>query len=228
MSIPRASSAIGPLPGLGAAQRSLSEQVADVVRTHIISGDLPPGTHLVERTLADSLGVSRVPVRDALNLLKGEGFVTQQPRRGVVVTRLERKDIEELFELRLALEVLAVRLATERATTAELKALKALLTQAAAALAANDETALLRSNQAFHDAITQLAHNDLLSSMLDPLEGRLHWILRQNDDPLPLHREHAALYEAIASGDADAAARASLEHVRTSRELCLGLLYPEA
>ncbi len=94
-------------------------------------------------------------------------------------------------------------------------------------LAAHDETALLRSNQAFHDAITRLAHNDLLSSMLDPLEGRLHWLLRQNDDPLSLHREHAALYEAIAFGDADAAARASLEHVRTSRELCLGLLYPE-
>lgn len=61
--------------------------------------------------------------------------------------------------------------------------------------------------------------------MVDLLEGR-HWILRQNDDPLPLHREHAALYEAIASGDADAAARASVDHVRTSRELCFGLLYP--
>lgn len=214
------------LPSLGASHRSLSGQVADVLRERIVAGELKPGTHLVERTLAESLGVSRVPVRDALNLLKGEGFVTQEPRRGVVVARLSRKDIEELFDVRLALEVLAARLAAERATPEELAGLKALVEQSSQALRTTDSELLRRSNQAFHDAITAMAHNDLLANVLEPLEGRMHWLLRQNEDPLPLHREHEALYDAIASGDPDKAARISREHVRTSREVCLRLLYP--
>lgn len=215
------------LPALGSAHRSLRDQVADVVRERIVGGDLPPGTRLVERVLAEGLGVSRVPVRDALNLLKGEGFVTQEPRRGVVVARLLRKDIEELFDVRLALEVLAVRLATERATPDELKALKKALSRSAKALKANDTATLGHTNQAFHDAITAMAHNDLLISLLEPLEGRLHWLLRQNNNPRPLHREHVALYESIASGDSDLAGRVAAQHVRTSRELCLQRLYPD-
>lgn len=224
---PRLPSVTGQLPALGAAHRSLRDQVAEVLRERIIRGALPPGTPLVERTLAEGLGVSRVPVRDALSLLKGEGFVTQEPRRGVVVTRLVRKDVEELFDVRLALEVLAVRLAAERATADDLAGLNETLRQSGSALKANDAEALLRSNQAFHDAITQMAKNDLLASLLNPLEGRLHWLLSQNDDPLPLHREHEKLYKAIASGDPDAAGRESVAHVTTSRELCLRRLYPE-
>ena len=213
------------LPSLGASHRSLREQVADAIRERIVGGELPPGTRLVERTLAGELGVSRVPVRDALNLLKGEGFVTEVPRRGVVVTRLSRHDVDELFDVREALEVLSVRLATERASTEELRELKALLKEAGAAIRANDQTAVGRFNQAFHDAITRIAHNDLLATLLEPLEGRLHWLLRQNDDSTPVYKEHIELYDAIASGDPDHAAAVSLKHVRTSRELCLSLLY---
>lgn len=214
------------VPTIGSSHRSLREQVADAIRERIMSGELTPGTRLVERTLAEELGVSRVPVRDALNLLKGEGFVTDVPRRGVVVTRLSREDVAELFDVREALEVLAVRLATERATPEQLRGLKALLREANQAIRAKDISSLGRCNQAFHDLITTIAGNALLASMLEPLEGRLHWLLRQNDDPSLLHREHLELYQAIASGDVDTAARTSLEHVRTSRKLCLDLLYP--
>ncbi|MBO9521541.1 MAG: GntR family transcriptional regulator [Nocardioidaceae bacterium] len=212
---------------LGSAHRPLREQVADVLRERIISGELNPGARLVERTLADQLGVSRVPVRDALNLLKGEGFVTEVPRKGVVVTELSRHDAVELFDVREALEVLAVRLATARATREELDELGEVMAEAATALRAEDVSALGRCNQAFHDRITAIAHNDLLASMLEPLEGRLHWLLRQNDQPELLHREHVALYRAIASGDAEKAESLALAHVRTSRRICLDLLYAD-
>lgn len=173
----------------------------------------------MERVLAESLGVSRVPVRDALNLLKGEGFVTEQARRGVVVTLLSGRDVEELFEVRLALEVLAVRLASERAAPADLERLESFLTESTAAIDAHDADRLHRANEGFHDAIIDIAQNDLLSALFEPLTGRMHWLLGQNDEALPLHAEHENLYRAIASGDPDRAAAASRAHIRSSRRM---------
>ncbi len=213
------------LPAIGATHRSLREQVAEVIRQRIVSGDMPPNTRLIERTLAEELGVSRVPVRDALNLLKGEGFVTEVPRRGVVVTQMSRHDVEELFDVREALEVLSVRLATARATPEELVSLEAVLDDAQAAISTEDKVGVGWCNQTFHDAITTIAHNSLLASILEPLQGRLHWLLRQNDDPMVLHMEHVELYDAIASGDVEEATRVSLKHINTSRTICHDLLY---
>ncbi|MEO7130439.1 MAG: GntR family transcriptional regulator [Dermatophilaceae bacterium] len=212
------------LPAIGVTHRSLREQVADAIRERIATGELPPGTWLVERTLAAELQVSRVPVRDALHLLKGEGFVTEVPGRGVIVTRLSGTDVTELFDVREALEVLTVRLATQHADATEVARLKERLDASAEAIQAEDSAAIGRCNQDFHDAITAMAHNELLASLLEPLEGRLHWLLRQNTDPHLLHEEHVALYEAIAAGDPEAAARSSLSHVQTSRTICLDLL----
>ena len=213
-------------PTLGAAHRSLRDQVADELRERIVSGALAPGSRLVERTLAEELGVSRVPVRDALVQLRGEGFVTEIPRKGVVVTTVSEHDVRELFDVREALEVLAVRQATERAGTDELRRLRATLDASEAAIQASDKREIGRCNQAFHDQITAMAHNELLASMLEPLEGRLHWLLRQNDDPTQLHAEHEELCQAIASGDVAVAQEVSLRHVHTSRDLCLDLLFP--
>ena len=116
-------------------------------------------------------------------------------------------------------------MATMRASADELRQLKEVLDEAGAAIRAKDTTTAGRCNQNFHDTITRVAHNDLLASLLEPLEGRLHWLLRQNDDPLPLYEEHVSLYEAIAGGDVEHAAAVSLQHVRTSRDICHRLLY---
>lgn len=211
-------------PPLGDTHRSLRELVADAIRERIVTGRLAPGQRLVERTLGEELGVSRVPIRDALNVLKGEGYVTAQPRRGVFVTQLSRQDIAELFDVREALEVLAVRLATEQGTDAEVRRLRRVVQEADRAIAASDTPLVGRCNQKFHDLITTMAHNALLASLLEPLEGRLHWLLRQNDDPHVLHQEHTELCEAIASRDVERAAAQALAHVRTSREICLAMV----
>lgn len=196
-------------------------QVAAVLRERILQGDFVPGQRLVERTLAGELGVSRIPVRDALNILRGEGFVSAFPNRGMVVTPLTQQDVEELFEVRTALEVLAARRATERATPEELNRLAQAIADSEDAAARSDTQAVGRCNQSFHDLLTASAHNSLLTSLMEPLEGRLHWLLRQNDDPQPLHTEHVALLEAIRSGDPDLAAERALAHVRTSRRIWL-------
>lgn len=213
---------------LGEAHQSLGEQVRDEIRRRILSGQIPPGERITERVMADELGVSRVPVRDALNMLKGEGFLTEVPRRGVVVTCMSKADVEELFDVRSALEVLSVRLTTQRASAEEIAGLRQVLEDAKKAHTAGDAAAMTGCNQSFHDQITALAHNRLLASVLSPLEARLHWLLRQNDQPGLLLTEHEGLLAAIASGDPDRAAAASAAHVRTSRELVYRLLFSES
>lgn len=200
-----------------------SHELVSILRDRILHGDLTPGQRLVERTLASELGVSRIPVRDALNILRGEGFVSALPNRGMTVTALSPQDVEELFEVRESLEVLAVRRATERATPDEIDRLEQSIAASEAAWERSDTDAVGRCNQEFHDLLWKMAHNSLLSSLMEPLEGRMHWLLRQNDDPRRLQAEHVAILAAIRSGDAELAARSALDHVQTSREIWLDL-----
>lgn len=216
---------VNPVPRLGVTHQSLREQIRDLVRERVVRGDLKPGDRLVERVLADELGVSRVPVREALNLLKGEGFVQDIPRRGVIVTQLSRVDLDELFEVREALEVHSARLACLRATDNEIDELTDIVRRAddASAVGKTDELADL--NARFHDAIPRMAHNRMLAATLEPLEGRLHWLLRQNRSPERLMAEHRHLAQAIADRDAERAAEVARRHVHTSRTICHELLF---
>src|SRR5689334_10830851 len=93
---------------------SMSQRVYTEIRERIIRGDFPPGFRLLERDLADEFAVSRVPVREALPQLEADGFITTLPRRGAVVAQLTIQDVEELFDVRLGVEVYATRLAARR------------------------------------------------------------------------------------------------------------------
>ncbi|MFF2487519.1 GntR family transcriptional regulator [Microbacterium sp. NPDC058062] len=210
---------------IGATHQPLRERVRDLLRDRIVRGDFVPGDRLVERVLAEEMGVSRVPVREALTLLKGEGFVQEVPRRGVIVTVLAKEDVDDLFDVRVALDVQCARLASARATDAEIEALAAIADDADAALARGDLGAIAELNQAFHDALPRMAHNRILASTLEPLEGRLHWVLRQNRSPEILLREHRELVEALAKRDVEAAADVALRHVDTSRALCHEIMF---
>jgi DNA-binding GntR family transcriptional regulator len=210
---------------LGLAHTPLRDQIREEIRQRIVDGRLPPGAKMVERELAAELGVSRVPVREALRMLETEGFVQVVPRRGVVVRRLSRKDVEELFDVRESLEVLATRRAAEHATPHDLAALEKVLDGADAAVESGDTERVNLANEAFHDMIIALARNDLLASLLEPLQGRLHWLFRQNDNAAELVREHRELQRAIASGDADHAAEQALEHVQVNRAVAIRLLF---
>ncbi|MFE3138225.1 GntR family transcriptional regulator [Streptomyces scopuliridis] len=206
---------------------AVRERVLTALRQDIIAGRLRPGDRLVERELAERFEVSRVPVREAIRALVAEGFVLFETPRRTVVRRLTPTDVNELFELREALEVYAAGLAAERASRDSLAELEELLDRAAAATRARDAERITDINTRFHDRILAMAGNSLLSSVMEPVDGRLRLLTRQNEQWSELLEEHRALYEAIASGDPDRARAGALAHVRANHRTILDLLFGE-
>ncbi|MGW6959974.1 GntR family transcriptional regulator [Streptomyces chartreusis] len=195
---------------------AIRERVLATLRQDIIAGRLLPGDRLVERELADRFGVSRVPVREAIRALVAEGFVHFETPRRTVVRRLSPADVKELFELREALEVYAAGLAASRATPEDLADLRELLRAAASATEAGDAEKITDINTRFHNRILAMAGNSLLTSVMEPVDGRLRWLTRQNEEWPQLLTEHQDLYEAIASGDPDRARSHTLTHVQAN------------
>lgn len=206
---------------------AVRERVLAELRQEIIAGRLGPGDRLVERELADRFGVSRVPVREAIRALVAEGFVTFETPRRTVVRPLTRTDVTELFELREALEVYAAGRAAERATKEGLAELKSLLGRAAKATRTADAETITDVNTRFHDRILAMAGNSLLTSVMEPVDGRLRWMTRRNEEWTHLLAEHRELYEAVASGDAERARAHALAHVRTNYESTVRHLFGE-
>ncbi|MGW3111405.1 GntR family transcriptional regulator [Streptomyces sp. NPDC001091] len=206
---------------------SVRERVLAALRQDIIAGRLAPGDRLVERELAERYGVSRVPVREAVRALVGEGFVLFESARRTVVRRLTPDDVRELFELREALEVYAAGLAATRATPEALERLRELLAEAATATEAGEAEAITDINTRFHDRILAMAGNGLLISVMDPVDGRLRWLTRRNAEWPQLLTEHHELYDAIASGDPDRARAHALGHVRANYRSTVRHLFGE-
>ncbi|MDL9980589.1 GntR family transcriptional regulator [Microbacterium sp. ASV49] len=204
---------------------SLVDIGLEYIRDRIVSGEYPPGTRLKERDLVDRIGISRVPVREALRSLATEGFVTLSPRRGAVVTPLELQDLDEIFEVREALEVFECTLAAQKARPDEVARLLATVDEAEAAIAAGDHERVVDANQRFHAVLVEMSHNDVLARMLEPMRNRLNWLLRQNDDNLQLCREHRGIADAIAAGDARKVRRLAAAHVNTSKKIATEWLF---
>ncbi|MGP4021423.1 GntR family transcriptional regulator [Saccharopolyspora sp. 5N708] len=204
------------------ARIPLRDQVRQELQARISDGRLRPGDRIFEQDLAAELGISRVPVREAIRMLQSEGFVDVLPRRrGVFVRGLDREQAKELFEVREALEVYAARLAAQRAESAAVAQLADLASQARAAHEGGDVDAMSNANEAFHNKLVELAGNELLASMLEPLHGRLAWLFRMNLEPERVCGEHEELQAAIAEGDADRAAEVAQRHVLSSRRMVL-------
>lgn len=205
--------------------RPLREFIRDCIRDRISDGTYPPGTRLVERDLAADFDVSRLPVREALRMLDTEGFVEMLATRGVIVRQLSRTDVEELFDVREALETTAFRKAAQRATTADVRGLEALARKADHAIATGDRDTVYACNVEFHDIVPAIARNTILVQLLEPIEGRLHWINLQNDEPEVLWAEHRIMLEALVIGDADRAQQLAYEHIEVNRTRVLGHLF---
>jgi DNA-binding GntR family transcriptional regulator len=208
---------------IGADHRPLRDKVVDELRRRIIEHDYAPGHRLTEDRLADDFGVSRNPVREAIRVLEKEGFLVALPRRGAVVASISAQDVENVFDVRLSLEVLAAQLAAQRIDAAGAAALHALV---AAANAASTVSELATLNSAFHGEICRLSGNALLIGILDSLHDRLQWIYRQSAvrRATDSWTEHEALAVAICAGDAEAAAHAAHTHVWAARHTALNLV----
>ncbi|HKU11739.1 MAG TPA: GntR family transcriptional regulator [Sinomonas sp.] len=199
-------------------ERPLREVIRDTLRSRIFEGHYAPGTRLIERDLASEFNVSRLPVREALRMLAQEGLLAERASRGSVVAGLSEKDVDDLFDVRLSLEVLACRLAAQRATPEDIERLEALLDRATDALARGSINEAHRENSEFHDEVTRIADNGFLRTALEPLQGRMHWLFRHVTDLPELVQEHRDLLAAIASGDPERAAEQSAHHIGKYRE----------
>jgi DNA-binding GntR family transcriptional regulator len=204
---------------LGEADRSLSDKVYEYLREAIIDGELAPGTRLLERELSARLEVSRIPIREALPQLEAEGLIRTLPRRGAVVTQLTLRDIDELFDVRASLDVLAARLAAVRARTEPSESLGDAFARAEVATDGGSAAEIAAANAAFHDAILRMSANRLLDAIMTPISARVRWLFRLTSerDPELLCAEHRELHDAIRAGDADLAASLAYVHVERGR-----------
>lgn len=196
---------------------SESERATGLLRDQILDGVRPPGSRLVERELAVELGISRIPVRDALRALVAEGLVTARPRSWALVREFTASDVADLNEVRAALEPLAFRLAAERRTRDGLQRLKRTVDAELSAAHAGDGVRARRAAADFHEIVTALAANDLLIELERTLHSRMRWLLGQHDDLIAIAEQHRGLYDAIAERDVGAVERLVIEHLRTGR-----------
>lgn len=204
---------------IGAERQPLRSLVCDELRRLVVTGELAPGMRLVEDRLAASLGVSRNPVREALQTLAAEGFVELLPRRGAVVAQITAEQAEELFDVRMVLESLAARRAARHASPAEIAELTAVLDGAREATAAGDYDLLASCNTAFHERVVAASGNGYLSLLVAPMARRVQWVFRASAASRAPHSwtEHEALLHAIAAGDEEHAALLAGAHVAAAR-----------
>lgn len=206
-------------------QKSLRQRAYEELRQQIVDLRLAPGSRLVERDLAAELDVSRIPLREALQLLQQDGLVVLVPRQGAVVSPFGENDVRDLFDVRESLEVLAARLAAERADAVGLARLSDQLEAARAATTRKDRPAIALANARFHQMIVDLAANPLLESMLRPLEARTQWLfhLTKDRDPGRQCLEHEEILAAITARDAERAAGSAFHHVHSGRAASLAM-----
>jgi len=231
----RTPGALAPLP----RSTTTSDLVVEAIRTAILSGQLKPGDTLVERRLAEQLGVSKTPVREALIALSAAGLVNVTPNRGTVVRALDAEDVRQAYEVRALLEPWAVARTVRRAGEAAAVSARAALTEAARHRSGSDHVPLSLANRRFHRALYAGCGNALVIAQLDALQelAALGAVARiwtswptgrsgpaasgathDRDQPpwRTEHADHEQILDAVEAGDAERAERLTRKHIRQS------------
>jgi DNA-binding GntR family transcriptional regulator len=210
--------------------KNLADRVADQLRDTIHNGGYAPGERLVERRLASELGVSHIPVREALTRLTEEGLVERLPRRGCRVAAIGGKDLRDLSSLRVLLEQYVAERAMDNWTPKAERSLRDLVAQMEAAADRGDTARLSDLDVRFHEQLWALTDHAILVDLVAQLRGRISGFLRAATTALEPEalRAHAAahtrLLDALASGDKAAARRAMRRHIEdAARRIEAGL-----
>ncbi len=205
--------------------KPLREVISETLREAIVSGTLKPGERLMEIQLAEELGVSRTPVREAIRKLELEGFVVMIPRRGTYVADLSIKDVNEVFEIRTALDILAAGLAVERITEEELEQLERVLVEIGEYIEQNDIEKIVAADSRYHDILYRASRNDRLVGIINNLREQFTRF-RSISMAYPGRikntvEEHRQLVEAIAQRDIALAQRLAREHMENAEQTLL-------
>jgi len=202
--------------------RSVTENIAEELRTAIQTGKLKPGERLVERTLAATLGVSHIPIREALGKLAEEGLVERIPRRGARVAVLTEKILSETSSLRIVLEQF-VALRAQEAWNEKSEALLRGIVESMVESAKNgDVETMFALDQKFHSTLWHMADHDLLMTTVAQLRGRIDGFIRAankalSPTELTAHaKSHFLIVDALASGDQDLLRQEISDHIDTA------------
>ena len=195
----------------------LRDVVFNTLRRSILKGDLKPGERLMEIALAEQLGVSRTPIREAIRKLELEGLVVMAPRKGAKVASITERDLNDVLEVRKGMEELAIRLACERITPEELDELDKVEHKFLSLTENGDLTQLAEMDVAFHDIIYNATNNKRLVQLLSNLREQMYRyrieFLKDIAVRRTLAQEHRAICEALSKKDKESALEYVYVHV---------------
>ncbi len=224
-------SATRPISTTKLENRTLRQQVADYLRDEILSARLAPGAELGEVALARSLGISRGPLREALGQLAAEGLVTIVPRRGAVVKRLTRQEFIDAYEVREALESLAIKLAVPRLSVADKAELHRMCEQMERAATPGDWDRFFEFNRQFHARLVHASGNSKLEEVHSQLVAQMGRLMRQSVELRggfeQSAAEHRAILAAVDAGDPERAAQLLEEHIEVPQRVLRSLAAQE-
>ena len=205
--------------------RPLREIVYEQLKRQILTGRIAPGTRMMEVELAEEMGVSRTPVREATRKLEKDGLVVIEPRRGAYVSDISVKDMVDTLVVRESLEGLAAALASQRITREELDRLDAMTTEYSDAIAAGDMEKIIHEDEGFHRTIVEMSGNKTLSSLFEIIqELALRFRYLYYDDFTRYENmptEHMNIVEAIRGGDPENAREVSDKQVKKLKDFVI-------
>ena len=182
----------------------------------------------MEVHLANKLGVSRTPIREAIHKLEQEGLVTMVPRRGAEVAKITERSLQDVLEVRRALDVLSVELACERISEDKLEQLKKACRQFEEATHSGDTTAIAKADVAYHDIIVQATGNQRLQQLVNHLAEQMYRYrleyLKDTHSHEKLDSEHQAIFENIRNGDKEAVCTMVGQHIDNQKEAILAAI----
>lgn len=200
----------------------LRDVVFNTLRQAILTGELKPGERLMEIHLADRLGVSRTPIREAIRKLELEGLVVMIPRKGAQVARITEKNLKDVLEVRRALDMLAVRLACSRMDGEYKKQLREACDEFARVVKNNNTKDITEADVRFHDIINKATGNDRLIQLVNNLAEQMYRYRLEYIKDAAYHNrlvaEHEEIYSAIMDGDEERAAKAVVLHIDNQEE----------
>ncbi len=205
--------------------RPLREMVYEELKMQILTGAIIPGTRMMEVELAEEMGVSRTPIREAIRKLEKEGLVVIEPRRGAYASQISTQDMVEILEVRENMEGLAAFFAASRMQPEEMAELKEIETKYNEAVIKGSMEDMIKYDTRFHRIIVESCNNKILVQMIEQLQElvlRFRYIYYDNfrrADNMP--EEHRIIIEAIESGNAEAARDAADVHIARLKDLVI-------
>ena len=207
------------------SHRPLREIVYEELKMQILTGKITPGTRMMEVELAESMGVSRTPIREAIKQLEKEGLVTIEPRKGAYASQISVKDMVDILEVRQDMEGLAAHMAAYRMTPKQMKQLEAISIGYNKAVEDSNMMDMIKYDTEFHNLIVESCNNNILKMMIDQLQElllRFRYVYYDNIKRVEkMPSEHTMIMEAIKDGRSDAARAAAEMHIERIKEMVM-------